>query len=206
MRNIQIILTWLLLGCLSFPAWAGQRYQVEVVIFKQKRQSAAGQEWFPAYPAEPKLSDTLIPDADNPVLQTLPETEWQLTSQAKKLARRGLDVVYHQAWAEDIPYKHHLPGIHLQVPIDAEKPDEGWLVNGRLDIFNRGYLRVKFNALTQTADKQHFNTYPSVETAVIGWLNRARLRTNEVHYFDHPLYGMLLQITPLADTAPDGQS
>jgi hypothetical protein len=81
-----------------------------------------------------------------------------------------------------------------------ELTDDGVLASDKGSGFNWSYSSDDF---FETENKQSYQAEKLINYSMI---QSRRVRSNEVHYFDHPLFGLIVQITPYEFPNPDEPS
>jgi hypothetical protein len=187
-------------------------YQVEVIIFG--RPGATAQETWPTdirltYPdnivsvAESGFSDGFTP---------VPTNERSLNPQAATLARSGnYTLLFHQAWRQTI-YANK-----TNIAISGGKVFNGHHeLEGSISLSVGQYLKIQTNlwltkfAPAGTSIAESWPELPNLPNSFtsdvdtsnpiqrIVKLNQERtMRSNEVHYIDHPVMGLIIKITPV---------
>ena len=202
----------IIVGAVStIPAGASERwFAVEIIVFDDLRDGALHAEHWPQDPGEPPLQGAveltrrhegedaealhafrLVSRADlrlNPVLASLRRSEWYrpllhagwrlpgLPPVAARPARVGLHLDDGGASAGDGLGER--PGVHGTVKISLER-----------------YLHVDVDLLYRrvvVGDKSATDAVPNRFRLTA----EHRMRSGELHYIDHPLFGVLILITP----------
>lgn len=204
----------ILLAWLGAPAslWAADAlYQVEIIVFA--RDSGDSEDSLRSsdqlrYPAR---TVSLGAEGSGP-LQALPATSLQLKREADALAQRRLRVLSHQAWLwPSVP-----PGQATAVVIEGGRQVgshhelEGYIALGAdhfLHIDTQLWLS-RFGGEDTGANALQLPPVPGVvpaateESAVANRIfllrEQRRMRSGELHYFDHSRLGLLVQVTPVA--------
>jgi Peptidoglycan-binding protein, CsiV len=133
--------------------------------------------------------------------QWQPAKTLQLTSQAARLGRSGrFRVLLHGAWIAPIPDRDSPLPMLLQT---GERSGDRWRVEGTIAVTLGRYLHadVALRYLLQplAGGNDDFSAPDYLELQEV-----RRLRSGELHYLDHPRFGVLLQIDPV--TLPDALS
>lgn len=185
----------LLFLCWHFCSWAAdpdQIYQVEVVIFSHITEAGLRSEYWPVPPplTISPLAVTLSGD------QILPKSAWDLKSTQQLLGRNN-PILLHIAWEESATEARKGRIIHVTTP----------QVDGTVAIRLERYFSVHFNLrFTLPWDQikdynlqniAHDNDNPYIAFTLNEYL---RMRSNEINYIDHPLYGILIKIIPKSAT------
>jgi Peptidoglycan-binding protein, CsiV len=188
-------------------------YQVELIVFS--RAEATPHESWPTA-IKLRYPDNLVTLKTDTALgenfSFLSANERSLNSQAATLARSGsYSLLYHQAWRQLIS------GSNTHIFITGGKLFGGhYELEGTISLSVAQYLRIQTNLwLTQfvPADPvlpndwpplpklpdEAINTLEKNEFAIkrIVKLDQNRImRSNEIHYIDHPLLSVIVKITP----------
>lgn len=189
-------------------------YQVELIVFA-RNQAAPEEHW----PRDIKLSypeNLLSLKADggsSEEFSLLAANERLLNPQAATLSKGGYSLLYHQAWRQMIYARK------THIAISGGKTFNGHQeLEGSIALSVGQYLRIQSNLwLTQfvptgTSLSETWPELPLAPNAVksaseaspeylikrIVKLNQERsMRSNELHYIDHPLLGIIVKIVPV---------
>jgi len=206
----------------SIPDNHERWYQVEMIVFSRNESSAAQQEAWPkniklAYPLN--LVTLKSADVNDPAGFTmLKPNDRQLNAQAATIAKSGsYTLLFHQAWRQMIY------GKKTSILINGGKTFNGHQeLEGSIDLSVAQFLKFQTNLwLTQFVSAQAASTIgnelegwpelpaiPNVESTTndqpadfvtkrIVKINQQRsMRSVEVHYIDHPLFGIIIKIVP----------
>lgn len=186
-------------------------YQVELIVFARPDTNA--QEIWPTnihltYP------DNLLlvkDEANSEGIKLLPAGERTLNPQASVLAKSGgYNLLYHQAWRQTIH------GRKTNLLITGGKTFNGHQeLEGSISLSVGQYLKLQTNLwLTQFAPagtsvaetwpelpaipgfEAAANTQEYLVKRVIKLSQQRSMRSNEIHYIDHPLMGVIIKIFP----------
>ncbi|MEM7277845.1 MAG: CsiV family protein [Pseudomonadota bacterium] len=167
-------------------------YQVELIVFEYLNPSATEEDWRgPTPAAEPdEITETSPSIAPAPLEFSRVEAEdFQLSEIAGRMrGSRDFRVVYHSAWIQ--------PGYN--------KEEAPWLILGRV-----GRVPAKLRGRA----KMHLSRYLHMELdldlqggqiagslrpgAPYSLLESRRMRSGDLHFFDHPKFGALVRIDPV---------
>ncbi len=208
-------------------------FTVEVVVFAHNAGGGLTEEIWPATPGRPDLTNAvaLTPDG-TPLLDSAPGEPpsllpagadgRQLGGIVRALKRSSAyDPLVHLAWRQaGLDRRRALP---IQVRVGP--PDEPPLLEGTLRVHLSRYLHLSADlvyardvppegadeaavAADQGAPLDGGASAPRRDTALFRLNQSRRMRSGEIHYVDHPVFGIIAEIRPhefaAADTpAPD---
>jgi hypothetical protein len=178
--SIWLALCVLLLATARSSAADTQAYVIEMIVFE--RPGGGAEEFWPDAPGEP---DRALANRVLGAGTAIPAEARQLGPIAYTLSRRGLVVLRHLAWQE--------------VPASRNSQAWQWLDAGRLSglvkITRGRFLHLDTDLLLRDA------TSPATYRIQLS----RRMRSNELHYVDHPKVGIVIQATRVERPAdPDG--
>ncbi|AFJ01806.1 Protein of unknown function (DUF2803) [Methylophaga frappieri] len=159
------------------PAYAQQWYQVEVVVFEQL--NANTDEAWPTMPVG-NTTDLTPRSATNRIQ---PAQRGELSGIAERLRNSaGYRVLSHEAWQQSAL------GRNASQPVQIE----GERLTGKIHIYKSAYLHSVLDLwLTSGSTTFEAQQYPNLNES-------RRIRSQELHYFDHPRFGAILQLKPIA--------
>jgi len=211
--------------CFLFsPAWSEpSSYEVEVLIFKYADpQNIQGEIW-PKNPPLPPISRaiSLQPSEATTSYHYLPTSSFKLTPEERRLrAIPNYQVLLHTAWIQN---KGEAPLIHLfgggiydetghfigngnlyePSPLQQSTNSSQWEVDGTLQVSAEQYYKVNANVmLTIPAPPSRNAWFRREETPIFSRFvlqQIQRMKPQELHYFDHPMFGMLVMISKVGD-------
>lgn len=216
--------TWLVAVLLTQIAWAQtdteparepvnheRMYQVELIVFA--RPDTNTQEVWPtnihlAYPENLLL---VKDEANSEGMKLLPAAERTLNPQAAVLAKSGsYTLLYHQAWRQTIY------GRKTNLLITGGKTFNGHQeLEGSISLSVGQFLKLQTNlwftqfvpAGTATAEAwPELPAIPGFDAAsapqdylvkrIVKLSQQRSMRSNEIHYIDHPLMGLIIKVFP----------
>jgi hypothetical protein len=210
----------LCLSILCIPAFAGPTgkwYQFEILIFEQPT-SPTSTETMPLATGLPLFTNSVslkAPSASNQQdsFVTVPQKEWALQG-----LRRTGRVILHTRWRQFMSAQATVIPVHLwggkqyiksavPDPLDLDPPKlisdafptvippYPWEVEGTLTARLSRYIHVDADFVFQKSDRNGVHPYRLTETR--------RMRSNALHYLDHPLFGIAILITPEKEAIVD---
>jgi len=104
---------------------------------------------------------------------------------------------------DDNPLGNHL----LEISNPPKKPLQPWMLDGFLKIHLDHYLYITadFNVFNQNQVKTLIEDDKTNNIKLINFSQNRRVITGEIHYFDHPYIGMIIQIRRFDPTKPAGE-
>ena len=204
----------------TIPAVASERwFAVEIIVFADLRDEALHAEHWPQDPGEPPLRGAveltrrhegedagalhafrLVSRADlrlNPVLASLRRSEWYRPLLHAGWRLRGLRIEAARPARVGV----HLDDGRAAGGGGGERPG----VHGTVKVSLERYLHVDVDLLYRRADAGKTPATDAVPTR-FRLTAEHRMRSGELHYIDHPLFGVLILIMPFdgaEGSAPD---
>lgn len=180
-------------------AWAeDQNYQIELIIFSHVTESALRSEYWPAFPPQ-----VVSPRAvELSALRQTPESQWLLKNEDQLLRRQDNSILIHAAWQVSANDARQDQVVHLQSPKNNEEefPELDGSVGIRLERYFNIHLNLRFYLSQSSIAQFNLTNIEMVNNPsfVSFKLNRnLRMRSNELNYIDHPLYGVLMKIVSI---------
>ncbi|MFW1677818.1 CsiV family protein [Pontibacter sp. JAM-7] len=194
-------------------------YSIEIIIFSNEESAAVQAETWPLLP-EPAQRDAvnLQPAAVDATPYSLMAAEkLTLTTAKAQLQRSGqYRTLLHTGWIQPVQRTQNPTPVRIvagNILDNGRYELEGYLGIGRgqylhvrPDLYlNRILSPAQANALEQArsaepvASAAELNTLPfSLQEVLTVHMDQPRrMRSGEVHYIDHPLFGMVVSINPL---------
>lgn len=183
-------------------------YAVEVVVFANTGPDTSDGELWVGEHLPPNLTGAVNPD-------TVMDPNSPLNSVVDLLtASPDYQVLYHNRWIQTVGSKAATPREHItnaQTTNPNTLPASG-TINGYVRLFRTRFMVLNVDVAYRPAAAD--TTYGGAYDGISGVPNRAsptfvldqnrRVAAKEIHYFDHPKFGMLVYITqaPTPTTAP----
>lgn len=174
--------TFLVFFCLVLTniVQAAPVYKVEVLVFEHLTTAGInGEIWRDLTDSEKPDSFTSIElDAGNEgAYQTLPSQDLNLTGVRKRLdASEDYQVVLHSAWRQPAMERGESTPVWIE---------SAGLVEGQITLDKGRYLHFGTNLVFQQLGRE------------LVMQERRRIKSKELHYFDHPKFGMLVRVVQL---------
>jgi len=176
---------------------APQLYDVEVVIFTNNSPGAAGEDMnqpdSAAAPARGVLSASAITE--------LPAGSYQLNNIRAALgSASGHRVLFHRAWRQPAYDRANA----VDYPVYASAGNGRDTVSGIITLIKERYLHLGVDLQLKSGYGSNTAapyTDGSGSAPAFRLAEKRRIRSGELHYFDHPRFGLIARVTPYA--APD---
>ena len=120
-----------------------------------------------------------------------PPSEMSMSDYAQRLIRNGgFEILQHMAWQQQVPVRGDPQPIYLNLKDGA--------LQGQIDITLGRYLHTAATLWLRadervTSPQKEADSQPLVPLYAQMQQSR-RMRSGELHYFDHPLFGMIVRI------------
>ena len=119
--------------------------------------------------------------------------ELSLSKEARQLRRNGFNIIQHGKWTQRVPSRETPQKALIQLGLQARNqfPVEGYLSLTKaryLHFEAKLWLSIINDELSPT--NNHKPNYALLDES-------RRMRSHELHYLDHPLFGLLVRIKPL---------
>jgi len=195
-------------------------YRVEVLVIESKDKSALAEEW-PLNPGKPLLTNALsIDNEPNANVSILGDKELTL-GRSKKRLQQNYRLIMHKGWRQTISDKATAHNIHL---VGGQNYAAGGIhneVDGVIKLSTDRYMNVDADLLFHKPMKlapgttvelgvapenqgtarfeqadQNWQSDPQARLQAFRLKESSRLKADEVHYIDHPLYGIIIVVSP----------
>lgn len=200
---IKILLSCLLLlsSNLAFAKW----YQVEMVVFEHLVADTSGEQW--NSDATPDYGNAISLETDpngSNAFKMLPSSRYKLGGVNKVLKLSSqYRPVHHVAWQQPELTKSRAKKVHIKNP-DAKIDGTINLRGGHLlhlDVDIAYFVDLLTESVTSFTDEEDIVGEGNEEIVMRGTYAQMketrRIKLNELHYFDHPLFGVVMRVTRL---------
>ena len=155
-----------------------QLYAVEMIIFSNANDDGRTTESWRADPGLPDTSDAAPISAGGGVT-AIGRGAYRLSGIWQALRNSSqYRPLRHLAWTQRGRPKRSAPEILVGEDIDSD-------VYGTARMYRARFLHLDLDLLLNTANGNY------------RFINHRRMRSNELHYIDHPMFGVLVIATPL---------
>ncbi len=150
--------------------------------------------------------------------KVLPNDRYRLEGIYRVLGlSRDYRPVYHVAWQQPAVDGNLAKAVHLQIDEDIKKPEQtgageiyepaAVLFDGTVRIRSTQFLHVDIDMVyfrspplpagQNGMEHSEPDTQPGKYADYVSMQETRRIRLNELHYFDHPMFGVILQVSRL---------
>lgn len=206
MKTLFIVL---LLFC-SQSAIAQNWYRVELIVFKDLNPLTGGEHWG-KYPGLPDTANSVElirgQEGDPPgeiAFQTLDKSKLTLSGTYATLSKSSqYRPLTYLAWQQPALDANRSRAVKVTINQQDTQP----LVSGNINIRSSVYLHVDLDLaffLPDTVNQQLDDAEQGVGQSAVRKTNAVtrltetrRVKLNEIHYFDHPLFGAIVRVVRL---------
>ncbi len=227
--QILFIISLLSLGAPPFAQEAPEQprhYEIEIIVFARGNADAGGTEYWPLLSEPPDWSQAASlqhPDTRKSEIEKLPASRHRLKREYQNLrATQGrLRPLVHLAWRQPVPSGDVSTPIYIRSGERNEQPaavaEESLPeLEGTVRVTGKRYLHVNLDLLLRqltppdlTTEAQSENMDPTDFAPyyhTYRMVDHRRMRSDRLHYIDHPMLGVLVLATPheiLEPNAPE---
>ena len=196
-RNIfsQALATCLLVFAIgTAPAFAAQpnSYDVEVVVFSYRYPADNGEQW-PSQAAENSIA---AGGYSGDEVYELPAAAYRLNGISNGLRQSSnYSVLFHRAWRQ--PAYGDAGAVNL--PVRAVAASGRDRIEGYVRLIRERFLHLDTDLQMQPAAgsrNPEMALNASAASPVYTLREKRRIKSNVVHYFDNPRFGMIATVTP----------
>lgn len=197
------------------------QYDIEIVLFEHKNNTSIDSEVWPLSPEMPategiidlfRPQDIVYSGMSDKVSDSTPLNLSLLNTQKHKMSEtikrlmesENYNPLFHVAWRQNVSSPDDAQAIHITTDkpgfanqngeiIESEQADA--TVDGTITVSLKRYLHLKADLAYININGSGF--FSDEEAPVVFRMTESRrMRSKEIHYFDHPKFGMLALITP----------
>ena len=177
-----------LMLAVTLPVSAAQppTYDVEIVIFSHKTPGNHGEQW--SVPVTDNTSQGFFPDNE---FAELDASAYQLNNISYGLRHsKGYAVLFHKAWRQ-VAYDRNRA---VAYPIHSGTGNGRYNIEGAVKLVRERYLHLDVDLLLKSIQGNY--EIPPANAPVFQLREKRRIKSNTVHYFDHPRFGMVVNVSP----------
>jgi hypothetical protein len=190
LTTARLFIVALLVAASPAVVAAAPTYDVEIIIFRHNVMSDAGERW--TTPATSDLRPTRVFSQDE--FTELARDLYQLDGIHGGLRNSsGYSVLLHRAWRQVGYDAAHA----IAYPIHSLAENGRDSIDGSVTLIRERYLHLDVDlVLTRANGAAPANTGGADSRPAFRLNEKRRMRSREVHYFDHPRFGMIAVVTP----------
>jgi hypothetical protein len=170
-----------------------RQFDIELLIFRNLIENDAGEVWpvdFSDWFEEPV-------DSEQPDILTavtwLPRSQFRLTAERNALARSvPYRPLVHLAWRQVVPGRQSAKPVEL---LGATNNPDKASVDGLVRVTVERYLHLDLDLRLHLPAGAEPAASPEYGVPEIRLRQQRRMRSKELHYFDHPRFGVIALIT-----------
>jgi hypothetical protein len=171
-------------------------YDIEVIVFERTNPQDYAPEKWPQDPGFPELNGASeITSSETSAHRLLPRERYRLNNEYDKIAKtRNIRPLVHIAWRQLVPNRERGDRVHLHSFSGSGKTStnrQATPLDGVISIGKGRFLHIDSDLVL------HKNNAGTDIPEFIRMKGDLRMRSNELHYLDHPMGGVLIQITPV---------
>ncbi|WP_127470856.1 CsiV family protein [Thiomicrorhabdus aquaedulcis] len=200
---------WVFVGLISLltltvfnPAHAAENYNIEVIVFENYTQKAWTEEVWPADVEQPSTQNSVSLSQIGSAPLGIGQAPKNLTQVVSKMSgSQGYKILFHQAWSQTAGNSSKSPSVIINAPAQT-----GSQLNGTVKLYKTRFAHVAvdltLDKIIPTRIRDDFARHQKISANLLPthWrfnLKDARkIKPGELHYIDHPQFGVLVQITP----------
>jgi len=186
---------------------APRQYDIELLIFQNLNADDGGEvwpidysEWFDDDTTEPETPETgtpAVPEPGGPAW--LEPDSLRLRAEQHALERSGnYRPLRHLAWRQTVVDRNSARDIE----IPPASGDEAVRVEGTVRVAVERYLHLYLDLKLVDTTLAFDTGFSDYELPEFRMQQRRRMRSKELHYFDHPKFGVIALITPYIPPPP----
>lgn len=183
-----------LLGVLACTAANAETlYQVEILVFKQPGAPVGDEVWQPVDAVKPPATDGAVKATG-----AIPDTSPLRAAQQALVAAGGYSVLAHQSWTQTAAARASATPVRVQ----GDNPDNPRELDGSARLYSNRNLYLELDLALEGADPNagFMERLSAGDKPVQFRLKETRrVSTRETAYFDHPMFGALVRVTPMGD-------
>ncbi|NNG11631.1 MAG: hypothetical protein HKM88_00120 [Halobacteria archaeon] len=190
--KLPVLGGFLILLCLS--GWAAQAeyppiYDVEIVVFRNLSPDDGGERWNTPDMYRGGQRRHFPQDEFTELAYRL----YQMKGITRALENsRNYEVLYHRAWRQLAYNRRNSVAYPVETEIENGKRNS---VQGRVRLIRERFLHLDVE-LFLMAIRGQASTLVDSRIPLFELNEKRRIRSGELHYFDHPRFGMIARITP----------
>ena len=199
-RTLQMLLLLLLLPGMA-AAEPPPHYRVELLVFARIGAGDGGERW-PQVSSRPQPYTALGPGAE---ADAQPETPRTLEGARQVLLQSGgYRPLLHLAWRQPALDQEQARPVWIAQPSPPQAGEPK--VEGTARIMLRRFLHLQLDLVYLPRGEPEPWAMDAHQSGIFHLAQRRRVRPGEIHYFDHPRFGVLAVVerAPASEPPPEG--
>ncbi|WP_051678522.1 CsiV family protein [Thiomicrospira pelophila] len=198
------LISWLPFQVSAEDEKAPPKVQIEVIVFQSLALRGWTEEYWPDILALPDTENATQFNAEDGYARLLTAESFTLNEEVEKMTtEKGYDVLAHFAWRQNALSREEA----LPVLVDQfvqQRRLESSILFGTIRMYQERFPHVQVNleidrqipqaVLERFTEHQHLD----IDWITEGWrfqINESRrVRFGEIHYLDHPIFGVLIKV------------
>jgi hypothetical protein len=183
----------LVLPGMASPVVAAELYDVEVIVFSNRSGADDGEQMsIPSIDAA-RASGVFPQDQ---FTELAPRLYTMDSIRSTLAALPGYAVLFHRAWRQ-LPYDRENA---VDYPVHTFSDNGRDSIEGTVTLIRERYLHLDMDLLLMSAGSSAPVQYSDGPGSVPAYRlsEKRRIRSGELHYFDHPRFGVIARVTPYA--------
>lgn len=178
MKNVNGLALWVILSLFASNSAAIPVYKVEILIFENSQATGLdGEQWRELTDRPSSLNSIPLSTGGEGAYQSLPATALNLIQARENLESSGkYEVIYHTGWSQPVKSREENTPVWIEVP---------GILEGTVNLHEGRYLHFAADLV--------FNS----KEGSVRLTESRRLKAKELHYLDHPLFGILVRVIQL---------
>jgi len=199
-----MVLLFLHPGLLLANQSDASKIQAEVIIFQSLALRGWTEEFWPDFDGITRTDDSRRLDGQDGYAKLVEPNQFNLLEEVSKMTTdRGYDVLAHFAWQQTLESNDIASPILIDPAIQTRRADTSPFL-GKVRIYQERFIHaevyIEIDRQIPTRIRERFATHQNIP---IEWLldswrfkidESRRVRYGQLHYLDHPIFGVLIQI------------
>lgn len=184
------------------------KVQVEVIIFQSLALRGWTEEYWPDFDGITSTLGTKRLDGIDGYAQLIEKDKFNLLEEVSKMTTdRGYDVLAHIAWQQPLESNDSASPILLDPAIQMRRADSSPLL-GKIRVYQERFIHAEvYLEIDRQIPNRIRERFANHQQIPLEWLldswrfkidESRRVRYGQLHYLDHPIFGVLIQIDRVA--------
>ncbi|MGD8312125.1 MAG: CsiV family protein [Gammaproteobacteria bacterium] len=187
---LRLLLSGLSLCCTPVPASLPPIYDVEIIVFLHDAAAGHGEQW--PRPVRTDRFNGVFPEGE---FTELGKSFYTLKDVGYTLERSpGYSVLFHRAWRQ-LAYDRDEA---VAYPVHSIIENGRNSVEGTVKLLRERYLHLDMDLFLMSSNGNPEVLYSDApgNVPLFELREKRRIKSTELHYFDHPRFGVIARVTP----------